>query len=247
MAIAAPAYTDQLQALLPPGAAWSRRPDAQLTQLLAAMAEEMARLDLRVDDLTAEMDATTATELLSAWESAVGLPGDCTPLTNNLTDRRKAAASRVHARGGQTIAYFVAVAAGLGYYIEIEETRPFAIGSTAGSKLWRGLKTTAMTVGQPIGALMQWDVAAPLNWFVHALRESVRPFAIGSAVGDRLQAWGNALLECALNRDKPAHTRLYFLYDLNLVPASNTYLRAGDPAGTSLHLWTGPYTYQRSI
>ena len=43
------AYRAQLQALLPLGDAWPRRPDAVLTRLLAAWAEEFARIDARSD------------------------------------------------------------------------------------------------------------------------------------------------------------------------------------------------------
>ena len=33
-----------------------------------------------------------------------------------------------------------------------------------------------------------------------------------SAVSDPLRSWGNALLECLINRYKPAHTSVYFNY-----------------------------------
>jgi len=241
------AYLEHLQALLPQGKAWPRSQDALLTQLLNALAESLVKFDADCDVLFDELDAGKATALLPEWESATGLPGECIPLTHDLAARRKAAKARLKGRGGQSIAYFTAVAASLGYYIEIEETRPFAIGSLAGENLWAGLRVLPLKVGQPIGLLAVFDAQAPFVWYVHALRSTMRIFSIGSVVGDALRAWGNTLLECVINKDAPAHTRPLFVYDINQIPAVNTYLRAGDRAGAVLHTWSGPYTYQRSI
>jgi len=247
MAMTPASYLQQLLALLPRGAAWPLKQTSKLTALMQPQADELALVDQACDRLMVELDAGSATELLPEWEAVTGLPGTCQPLTNNFTDRRKAAKAKLRERGGQSIPYFVAIAESLGYYIEIEETKPFAIGASIGEKLWGGLRVIPLTIGQTIGPLATFDVQAPFVWYVHALKSTVRTFAIGSVVGDPLAAWGNALLECVISKDAPAHTRVLFIYDIIKVPQNNFYLRAGDGAGAALHTYSGPYTYQRSL
>ncbi len=55
-------YTAQLQALLPPGPLWDalRQPGTTAAELVAALAEELARLDARTEDLLAELDPRSA-------------------------------------------------------------------------------------------------------------------------------------------------------------------------------------------
>jgi len=225
MALSNTDYRQQLLALLPPSDVLDISDGSQLWSLLDAMSAELARVDGRADDLLRELDPRSASELLNDWEIELGLPDACAPLAISLVERRNAAHAKLTGRGGQSIAYFTAIAESLGYYIEIEETRPFVIGSLAGEKLW----------------------ATPFVWYVHTLRATIRTFSIGSIVGDALRAWGNTLLECAINKDAPAHARPLFVYDINQVPSVNAYLRAGDRAGAGLHTWSGPYTYKRSI
>jgi len=60
-------YLHQLQALLPSGPAWPRDRDAVLTQLLAAFAEEFARIDARTAQLIEEADPRATYDLLADW------------------------------------------------------------------------------------------------------------------------------------------------------------------------------------
>mgnify|MGYP000979212013 FL=1 len=73
----APDYLAMLQALLPRGAAWVREPDAVLTRLLAASAEELARLDSMAWRLLDETNPQTAIDSLEDWERLLGLPDEC--------------------------------------------------------------------------------------------------------------------------------------------------------------------------
>jgi len=74
MAMTAEEYLSQLQALLPPGAAWPRQGDAELTAVLQALADEFARVDQSADRLIDESDPRTASDLLTGWEADTGLP-----------------------------------------------------------------------------------------------------------------------------------------------------------------------------
>jgi uncharacterized protein YmfQ (DUF2313 family) len=132
-------YTQALQALLPQGAAWSRDPDATLTQLLAGFAEAFARLDARALQVIEESDFGTADELLGEWEAVAGLPDPCFQDDPTEEVRRARLVQRLTSRGGQSIPYFKAVVAALGFECEIVEYQPFRAGrSVAGGRLSNG-------------------------------------------------------------------------------------------------------------
>jgi uncharacterized protein YmfQ (DUF2313 family) len=84
MGLTADDYRALCQNLLPSGPAWSREPDAFTTRLLDAWAQELARIDARVDALIEEADPRTTTELLPDWERNYGLPDECLTRTTTL-------------------------------------------------------------------------------------------------------------------------------------------------------------------
>ncbi len=192
---AASDYQQLLFALLPQGAVWPRDPDSTLGQTLAALAEEMARVDARALDLLDEADPRTTYELLPDWEQTCGLPDACAGLGASLQERRAAVVARVTHRGGQSPAYFQDLAASLGYAATVSEHRPFRAG------LGRS--------GDPVyGA--DWVFA----WRVTTSQAAPRVlFRAGqSAAGERLASWGLEPLECAVRAAAPAHTHVIFSY-----------------------------------
>lgn len=215
MGMTAAQHLQALQALLPPGSAWTRAEGAQLTALLAAWAEEFARLEARADQLVEEMDPRTALELLPDWERALGLPDECSPLAEGIPARREAATAKLTAEGGQRPADFIALAAGIGFTVAIEEFSSFDAGDDAGMDL----------NGDP------WR----LTWRVRldGLNElAFTEFVAGSLAGEPLLNWGAADLECIIERAAPAHTVVLFAYPaepepvLDLDFTSQTYLLA---------------------
>jgi uncharacterized protein YmfQ (DUF2313 family) len=190
------AYLDQLQQLLPPGAAWPRDPDAVLTRVLDAEAEELARVDGRAADLLEEADPRTTLELLPDWERVTGLPDQCLPAGTSLVERREAVVARLTGLGGQSVAFFMQLAAVFGYAVEIVELRPFIAGHSV--------------CGAPLGG--DHDIRHVWRVVVPDLR--VVEFRAGaSACGDRLGEIRRAeVLECLFQRLRPAHTRLVFQY-----------------------------------
>lgn len=195
MALTATDYLAQLQALLPQGFAWPRQADAALTKLLLAWADEMARIDGRAADLVEEVDPRTTAELLADWERVAGLPDSCVVaygVTQTAAQRRNALVAKLTTIGGQSAAYYIALAASLGYTITITEYKTFTVRSKVNDPLndlpWR----------------FTFTVNAPLN--------TVRRFTVRSAVNEPLAAWGNELLECVISRLKPAHTHVLFAY-----------------------------------
>ncbi len=188
------AYTAQLQQLLPTGAAWTRDPAATLTAVLAALAAEFARVDARVDDLLTEIDPRSTYELLTDWERVLGLPDGCAPVLGTLAERRAGLIQKLAGLGGQTPAFFVALAAALGFDVVIHEfdsdVDDYSPGLDISGGKWR------------------------LVWRVEVLDQTdFTVFRAGvSAAGDRLTEGGALDLECVIKRAKPAHTLVLFTY-----------------------------------
>lgn len=185
-------YLAQLQALLPHGPAWPRDAGATLTRLLQAMADELARVDSRAAQLIDEADPRTTYELLADWERVAGLPDTCVTAAQTTAQRRAALHARLATLGGQGTAYFIALAASLGYTVTITEFRLHTVNDDVEHPLY----------GHPWQ--FAWQVNAPLN--------TVGTLSVTDTVADPLAWWGNELLECVIRRLKPAHTHTLFAY-----------------------------------
>jgi uncharacterized protein YmfQ (DUF2313 family) len=188
-------YLEQLKTLLPPGQAFPREAGTKLHDLLDGMSIELARVDGRGEALPVEANPASTNELLGDWERVAGLPDKCSGvLEETLQGRKNALLAKLTSTGGQSAAYFVEIAAALGYTVTIETFRPFRVG--------RSRVSEALTNG-----------AWAFTWLVRAPEVSVTSFRVGqSAVGERLRTWGNDTLECKLNQLKPAHTIALFAY-----------------------------------
>ncbi len=114
-------YVGQVRALFPRGAAWNFSAqflsETVFNQLAEAIAIEFGRVDGRAQDLLAEMDPRTTTELIEDWERVCGLPDPCAAAPTTLADRRAAVATRLTERGtlGVSIAFLTATIVALGY------------------------------------------------------------------------------------------------------------------------------------
>lgn len=210
MDLTASDYRQQMQRLLPSGLAWPRALAALLTKLLDAAAQEFARVHGRAFKLVDEADPRTTAELLGEWERVAGLPDNCSGLLSpTMQGRRNDLLSKLTSVGGQSPAYYVAIAKAMGFDVVVEEFRPFRIGSRVGEPLSNG----------------DWVY----SWRVRAPEVTVSRFRVGqSAVGEPLATWGNAGMECRIRQYKPAHTRVHFAYgglpSLLLLPDGKAFL-----------------------
>lgn len=187
-------YRRQLQALLPSGPAWSREPDAVLTGVLHAVADEFARVDDKAVGLLDEADPRTAYALLPDWERVLGLPDECTAGADTIAGRQLACYAKLAQLGGQTPAVYVAIAATIGVDIAIHEFDPSVDDYDDSLDISGG----------------KWRFV----WRVEVLSTVDYQVArCGSAsAGDRLVDGGSLDLECLINRAKPAHTHVVFTY-----------------------------------
>lgn len=196
------AYVDQLRSLLPPGAAWNAKAGSTLAGLLSGFASELARIDARGVDLIEEADPRTANELLVDWERLLGLPDTCTGVPETARERQAAAHQKLTSTGGQTIAYFIELAAKTGFLIEIEEHRPALVGTTCDTPIYGESWAFAWTVHVlPFDGYLQGEVPV-------AVAEA------GDPVGIPLRGWGALDLECLIGRARPAHTNVLFAYEV---------------------------------
>ncbi|WP_350649533.1 putative phage tail protein [Pseudomonas sp. HY13-MNA-CIBAN-0226] len=188
-------YREQLKQLLPPGQAFPRDPGTTLHDLLDGMSIELARIDARGRALPLEANPGSSNELLPDWERVAGLPDRCSGvLEETIQGRRNALLTKLSSTGGQSIPYFISVAAALGYQVTITEFLPFRVG--------RSVVGDALTNGD-------WAFA----WQVNAPETTVVTFRVGlSAVGEPLRTWGTGSLECKIRQLAPAHTIPIFTY-----------------------------------
>nr|DAG76233.1 MAG TPA: Protein of unknown function (DUF2612) [Caudoviricetes sp.] len=185
-------YLRALQAHLPRGRVWPRDPDATQTLVLSGFAPCFAALTTRANYLLVDAFPSSTFELLPEWESTLGLPDPCAGEAPTTQQRVAQVVARLTATGGQSIAYFTAVAAALGYPITITQFVPSRFGKNFGT-LFGG---TA------------WAFA----WQVNAPTFTVAAVQFGGSFGTPFASWGNNVLQCELRRFAPAHTTVLFSY-----------------------------------
>lgn len=108
-------YEEQLFASLPPGRAWPDRLESNLRQLLLALAVQLYAVDLRGQQVLAELDPGTTFDLLPEWERLLGLPDPCAPPAQTVQERRARVVQRLTVQPHPTKQYLLELCAALGY------------------------------------------------------------------------------------------------------------------------------------
>ncbi|HWF01542.1 MAG TPA: putative phage tail protein [Caulobacteraceae bacterium] len=114
-------YLAALQGLMPRGRVWPRGPGAVQALVLAALAMTPARLGQSAGALISGAFPSTAGEMLPEWEGALGLPDPCAGPAPTLQARQSQVVAKLINSGGQSVTFFVQLAAALGYAITITE------------------------------------------------------------------------------------------------------------------------------
>lgn len=191
MGLIAADYLSQMQALLPQGPAWTREPGWLLARLLEGLSEEFARVDAGAGQLLTEADPRTVYDLLLDWERVTGI---VPPDGSTIDQRRAALTAKLTDRGGQSRAYFIALAARLGFEgTTITEYQQMNCIGDCEDVLYSLVDAFVWTINiQASGGQYSGNCNSPCDT------------ALGS--------WGYALLEAEINDDKPAHTTALFNY-----------------------------------
>lgn len=187
-------YLTALQALMPRGRLWPKDADAVQTQALSGLTPIYARNNARASNLLIDAFPASTEELLPEWELTLGLPDVCAGLAPTVQLRRAQVLARFAATGGQSVQYFIQMAANLGYAITITQFAPFRFGQS--------------TFGTPMYG-PDWAFA----WQVNAPSFSINYFKFGTdTFGEPLAYWSNNVLQCELQKYAPAHTQIIFSY-----------------------------------
>lgn len=187
-----------LQALLPPGAALTREPEAVLTKLLAAIAAQFSAAAAHADDLRRQSsDPRSAAAMLPDWERMLGLPDDCSAgLDLSVVERQRMAFARLTEQGGQSREYFIALAEAYGEpNCTIDDGfAPMTCNSHCNDALY--------------------SAADRFVWRLNVPRpvDQVEAMNCNSHCNDALASFSLSLAECPINERKPAHTTVIFSY-----------------------------------
>lgn len=199
-------YARMLKQLLPRGAAWELEPDDVRSKVLQAIADPLARVDARADQLMEEIDPRTALELLPEWERAVRLPDEIvTEIPLTVPERRIAVLQKLIPRGGQSRQYFIDLADISGFIVTITEYAPLV--ALCGR----------MSCGDPLYSddwafVWQVDVDLSSPGLAGGLQPAVWAECGTMNCGDLLRSWNGPILEAVIRRAAPAHTIVYFTY-----------------------------------
>lgn len=147
----------------------------------------------RAEVLLSEMFANQTFELLTDWERVLGLaPGIDDPLQS----RRDSVVRKIRERGGMSRPYFIALAASIGYSVEIIE---------------------------PVPSMADWfcvddELFIPdviYQWGVVITGIPLYQFRVGESCAGELLLWWDSqtMFENLLIALKPAHTFVYFIYE----------------------------------
>lgn len=181
-------YRKQLEKLLPQGLAFKRDPGSLLLALLEGMAEELARIDGRSTQLIQEADPRTADELLEDWLRVVGVPDPCTVYALGAEDEKAQLLQKLTRQVGQNADFWLEIAQTLGY-------------STAQVLEYREFRVDDNSVGDPLYDA-KWK-----HTFTVQVAEPLIYFRAGEArAGEYLTRSSAELLNCTLQKSKPAHT-----------------------------------------
>ena len=180
-------YLYLLQSLLPKGSAWTKESSSVLGQVLYAIAEEFAELERVALSLLNERDTRFTSDLLTDHEFDLGLPDECSLVSDTIAQRRNNARAKLIALGGANKQYFIDIAAALGYTITIQEYPDASLPS-----------------------IFHWQVTALYDEDLY-----LRWFTSGSGVsGDPIcQIIGIDTLICFIEKYKPAHTVVVFILE----------------------------------
>lgn len=183
---------DQLRQLLPPVSYDGTAPILSATLSVEAGALDAA--NAQGDSVYSAMFPDTG-DGLADWERVLGLPDPCIAGESQTTRQRiQAVVSKLQARGGQSRAFFIALAKALGYDVTITTFHPARAGiARAGDAINGG----------------DWS----FTWRVNAPAVTVTHAAAGlTSAGEPIATWGNKQLECRLGSMKPAESILLFGY-----------------------------------
>lgn len=183
-------HTNLLRQLLPSSYDSSGR---VLAASLSAEGNALDNVALYATQLLIEADPRTALQLIPAWERVLG-----SALNSDTAVRRSTLQAKLNELGGQDAAYFIDLAATLGFFVSITEFQPSDI-----------MADVLLPMFTPEWYFV-WQVNVNAGWnYAYAQAQA----DIMATVTDAFARWNqNQDFEAMLREDAPAHTQLLFVY-----------------------------------
>ncbi len=182
-------YVRALQALLPRGAAWPRDSDATLTAAIRGLAGIYAYTNQRANNLLVVAFPATVDDMLPEWNETLGLPAATGYTGSDLSTQQAQVVAALTDSGGQSAAYFIALAARLGLTITINGYRPWTVDDPVDAPIYG----PAWAHAWQVSATADGDYSA-----LHALFERYKPahttIVWNVPIGDLLLESGGRLL-----------------------------------------------------
>lgn len=207
-------YLDLLKSLIPQGC-YSDEGSSEVLKDLAVQANALDACQNNGSDIFEdEMFPDKVDELLPHWERTYGIaPDNEVPYSARIDNLL----ANIRATGGLTRAYFIELAAKLGYSVTIDEFEPFMAGwSEAGDEIYIEDIVYVWQVNvTPVFYLADGSVIADGSVVAGGNSVNLKTyyFEAGiSAAGDYLSFYTNEFFESIFNKLKPAHTACVFVY-----------------------------------
>ena len=185
-------YLAALKALMPRGRAWPRGADTTQSAVLNGLVEVYEDTNEDANTLLVESFPATAGEMLPEWELSLGLPGAYGVTPGTTAGRQAAVVAALTDTGGQSISFFINLAANLGFTITITQFRPYNVN---------------LSVITPL-AIDEWAHV----WQVNASAAIAVTYTPAVDIVQATPNFGNPLLEAVFAKYKPAHTICIMLY-----------------------------------
>ena len=107
---------------LPSGPAWEAkaRPESNFYKILKGMVQEFSRVEAQIQGVADEHDINQTVELLTEWETSVGIPDECFSIDISVAQRRDNVILKLGALNGVVSDQdFIDIAAVLGFVVTI--------------------------------------------------------------------------------------------------------------------------------
>lgn len=180
-------YTQLLHKLLPPGPAWEGD-----NALLNGLSASLTRVHQRGNNLMAEINPATTTELIDRYEALCGLPDSCAPVgLQTITQRQQRLDAKINVPGGINEMFYRRQLDALGYR-SVTITQ-YQHHSTTPNPEWGDRWRYYWKVSIPEDASVNWMTCA-------------------SDCDEAIRTWGDAVVECVIDKLCPSHTVVVFSY-----------------------------------
>ncbi|UNM95658.1 DUF2313 domain-containing protein [Ignatzschineria rhizosphaerae] len=189
-------YQDAGLKLLPNGLAWSKKLTGTFSKLFAGIGSTFAQIDAEANQAINETNPAWANVMLPEWEELLALP-ECGQTGQTLAERQKAAGYKWHLKGSLNYKFYEDwIKGAFGYDIEIVTRHPHHCMRPCNYPLYSD------------------EYKSRAEVYIRISSDSpYRYFNVQDRVNDPLVIGQPSIVECILNKYKPAHMEFIYHYE----------------------------------